>query len=82
MPHFDYSPDAYLQQFQAKKIRLQDLLSEFNALNPKFLLLPSNTTACAEFRLWREGNQRHYAMFAPGDNRTLFLLKTFRLRAS
>ncbi len=34
MPHSDYSPDAYLQQLQAKKLRLQDLLSEFNAPEP------------------------------------------------
>ncbi len=71
MPHFDYSPDAYLQQFQAKKIRLQDLLSEFNAPEPEvFASAEQHYRLRAEFRLWREGNQRHYAMFAPGDNRT------------
>lgn len=78
MPHFDYSPDAYLQQFQAKKIRLQDLLSEFNAPEPEvFASAEQHYRLRAEFRLWREGNQRHYAMFAPGDNRTPIFVEDF-----
>jgi tRNA (uracil-5-)-methyltransferase len=31
----------------------------------------------AEFRLWREDGQRHYAMFAPGDKHTPILIDDF-----
>jgi tRNA (uracil-5-)-methyltransferase len=31
----------------------------------------------AEFRLWREAGQRHYAMFAQGDKRTPILIEDF-----
>ncbi|HAB92447.1 MAG: tRNA (uridine(54)-C5)-methyltransferase TrmA [Thiopseudomonas sp.] len=78
MPHSDYSPDAYLQQLQAKKLRLQDLLSEFNAPEPQvFASAEQHYRLRAEFRLWREGDQRFYAMFAPGDNRTPIFVENF-----
>ncbi|MDY0208293.1 MAG: tRNA (uridine(54)-C5)-methyltransferase TrmA [Pseudomonas sp.] len=78
MPHSDYSPDAYLQQLQAKKLRLQDLLSEFNAPEPQvFASAEQHYRLRAEFRLWREGDQRFYAMFAPGDNRTPIFVEDF-----
>lgn len=78
MPHSDYSPDAYLQQLQAKKLRLQDLLSAFNAPEPQvFASAEQHYRLRAEFRLWREGDQRFYAMFAPGDNRTPIFVENF-----
>jgi len=78
MPHSDYSPDAYLQQLRAKKLRLQDLLSEFNAPEPQvFASAEQHYRLRAEFRLWREGDQRFYAMFAPGDNRTPIFVENF-----
>lgn len=78
MPHSDYSPDAYLQQLQAKKLRLQDLLIEFNAPEPQvFASAEQHYRLRAEFRLWREGDQRFYAMFAPGDNRTPIFVENF-----
>ena len=78
MPHSDYSPDAYLQQLQAKKLRLQDLLSEFNAPEPQvFSSAEQHYRLRAEFRLWREGDRRFYAMFAPGDNRTPIFVENF-----
>ncbi len=78
MPHSDYSPDAYLQQLQAKKLRLQDLLSEFNAPEPQvFASAEQHNRLRAEFRLWWEGDQRFYAMFALGDNRTPIFVENF-----
>ena len=78
MPHSDYSPDAYLQQLQTKKLRLQALLSEFNAPEPQvFASAEQHYRLRAEFRLWREGDQRFYAMFAPGDNRTPIFVENF-----
>ncbi len=78
MPHTDYSPDAYLQQLHAKQIRLQNLLSDFNAPAPQvFTSTEQHYRLRAEFRLWREEGQRHYAMFAPGDNRTPIFVENF-----
>lgn len=78
MPHSDFSPDAYLQQLQTKKLRLQALLSEFNAPELQvFASAEQHYRLRAEFRLWREGDQRFYAMFAPGDNRTPIFVEDF-----
>ncbi len=78
MPNTDYSADAYAQQLQAKHARLQSLLSEFNAPEPQvFASAPQHFRLRTEFRLWREGEQRFYAMFAPGDNRTPIFVKQF-----
>jgi tRNA (uracil-5-)-methyltransferase len=78
MPHTDYSPNAYAKQLHAKQARLQSLLSEFAAPEPQvFASAQQHYRLRAEFRLWREGGQRHYAMFAPGDNRTPIFVEDF-----
>lgn len=78
MPHTDFSQEAYLQQLHTKQARLQNLLSEFNAPPAQvFASAPQNYRLRAEFRLWREEGQRHYAMFAPGDNRTPIFVEDF-----
>ena len=78
MPHSDFSPAAYLQQLNAKQARLHNLLAEFNAPEPQvFASTEQHYRLRAEFRLWREGGQRHYAMFAPGDNRTPIFVEDF-----
>lgn len=78
MPKTDYSPAAYLQQLQVKQARLENLLSEFNAPQPQvFASAEQHYRLRAEFRLWREGGKRFYAMFAPGDNRTPIFVNDF-----
>ena len=78
MPHTDFSADAYALQLQAKQARLQNLLSEFDAPAPQvFASAAQHYRLRAEFRLWREEGQRHYAMFAPGDNRTPIFVEDF-----
>lgn len=78
MPQTDYSPAAYAQQLQSKQSRLHDLLSEFNAPEPQvFASAAQHYRLRAEFRLWREDGLRHYAMFAPGDNRTPIFVEDF-----
>lgn len=78
MPHSDYSPAAYVQQLQVKHARLQSLLSEFNSPEPQvFASAEQHFRLRAEFRLWREGDQRHYAMMAPGDKRTPIFVEDF-----
>ena len=78
MPHTDYSPNAYAKQLHAKQARLHRLLSEFAAPEPQvFASAQQHYRLRAEFRLWREGGQRHYAMFTPGDNRTPIFVEDF-----
>ncbi len=78
MLNTDYSPAAYAQQLQTKQSRLHNLLSEFNAPEPQvFASSEQHYRLRAEFRLWREGDKRFYALFAPGDNRTPIFINTF-----
>ena len=83
MPKTDYSPAAYAEQLQVKHSRLEDLLSEFNAPAAQvFASAPQHFRLRAEFRLWREGEQRFYAMFAPGDNRTPIFVDDFPIASA
>lgn len=72
------NPAQYGEQLQAKVARLEALLAPFDAPAPQVFESPrEHYRLRAEFRLWREGGQRHYAMFAPGDNRTPILIEQF-----
>ena len=83
MPHTDFSAEAYAQQLHAKQSRLQNLLSEFAAPEPQvFASAAQHYRLRAEFRLWREEGQRHYAMFAPGDNRTPIFVEDFPIASA
>ncbi|WP_028238710.1 tRNA (uridine(54)-C5)-methyltransferase TrmA [Stutzerimonas azotifigens] len=75
-PHFD--PSTYDAQLAEKTARLVELLAPFAAPEPEvFASPPEHYRLRAEFRLWREGDQRHYAMFEPGDKHTPILLEDF-----
>ncbi len=83
MPNSDYSPAAYLEQLHAKQARLESLLHEFNAPAPQvFASAEQNFRLRAEFRLWREEGQRHYAMMTPGDKRTPILIERFPIAST
>lgn len=75
-PAFD--PAAYDAQLAEKKARLVELLAPLAAPEPEVFDSPrEHYRMRAEFRLWREDGQRHYAMFAPGDKHTPILLDDF-----
>ena len=75
-PAFD--PATYDAQLAEKKARLVELLAPFGAPEPAVFDSPrEHYRMRAEFRLWREDGQRHYAMFAPGDKHTPILLDDF-----
>ncbi|MEH6365682.1 MAG: tRNA (uridine(54)-C5)-methyltransferase TrmA [Pseudomonas marincola] len=75
-PQFD--PAVYATQLEEKKQRLIDLLAPFGAPEPQvFDSAREHYRLRAEFRLWREGEDRHYAMFAQGDKHTPILLEDF-----
>ena len=67
---------AYLSQLQQKQQRLQQLLAPFSAPEIQVFASPfEHFRLRAEFRIWREDDQRHYAMFAPGTKNDVILLE-------
>lgn len=75
-PSFD--PRDYAEQLGAKKARLIQLLQPFEAPAPEvFESALQHYRLRAEFRLWRDGEQRHYAMFEQGDKHRPILLEDF-----
>ncbi|TWH71360.1 tRNA (uracil-5-)-methyltransferase [Azomonas agilis] len=78
MSYSAFDPSTYSTQLAEKQQRLRELLAPFNAPEPEVFESPRlNYRLRAEFRLWREGEDRHYAMFAPGDKHTPILLEDF-----
>ncbi|BAP41763.1 tRNA (uridine(54)-C5)-methyltransferase TrmA [Pseudomonas sp. 21LCFQ02] len=70
-----FDPASYELQLAEKAARLQTLLAPFDAPAAQVFDSPrEHYRLRAEFRLWLEGQQRHYAMFAPGDKHTPILL--------
>ena len=67
---------AYAAQLADKQARLRELLAPFAAPAPQVFASPAEHYRLrAEFRIWREGGQMHYAMFEAGNNRTPILLE-------
>ncbi|MBD9631945.1 tRNA (uridine(54)-C5)-methyltransferase TrmA [Pseudomonas sp. PDM19] len=75
-PRFD--PSQYDSQLAKKAARLRELLAPFAAPEPEVFDSPrEHYRLRAEFRLWREGEARHYAMFEQGDKHTPILIEEF-----
>lgn len=73
-----FEPADYATQLMAKKNRLIELLAPFDAPEPEVFDSPlANYRLRAEFRLWREEGERHYAMFEQGDKHTPILIENF-----
>lgn len=73
-----FDPSSYTQQLDEKVARLRALLQPFDAPEPSVFDSPrEHYRLRAEFRLWREEGQRHYAMFAPGEKHTPILIDSF-----
>lgn len=71
-------PSRYAGQLAEKQARLTALLAPFAAPSPEVFDSPTeHYRQRAEFRIWREAGQCHYAMFAPGGKRTPILLERF-----
>ncbi len=64
-------PEQYEAQLAAKEARLTELLLPFDAPRIEtFASPPAHYRMRAEFRIWHDGDDLHYVMFEPGDNRT------------
>ena len=73
-----HDPTQYADQLAEKKARLQTLLAPFDAPEPEVFDSPGEHYRLrAEFRLWREGEERHYAMFEAGDKSRVNLIDDF-----
>lgn len=73
-----FDPSSYATQLDAKVARLRELLAPFGAPEPAVFDSPrEHYRLRAEFRLWREGEGRHYAMFEQGDKHTPILIEEF-----
>ena len=73
-----FDSQAYAVQLEEKVTRLRDLLAPFGAPEPAVFDSPlKNFRLRAEFRLWREAGERHYAMFSQEDKRTPILIEEF-----
>ncbi|MBD8826422.1 tRNA (uridine(54)-C5)-methyltransferase TrmA [Pseudomonas sp. CFBP 13602] len=71
-------PSSYTQQLDDKVARMRALLAPFDAPEPAVFDSPrEHYRLRAEFRLWREDGQRHYAMFAPGEKHVPILIDSF-----
>ena len=78
MSALPFDSATYTLELEAKAQRLRDLLAPFDAPEPQVFDSPlKHFRLRAEFRLWREGGQRHYAMFAQDDKRTPILIEDF-----
>ena len=78
-----FDPSSYSEQLAAKVERLRQLLAPFDAPEPAVFDSPrEHYRLRAEFRLWRENEQRHYAMFAPGDKHTPILIDDFPIASA
>ncbi len=73
-----FDSTTYTAQLNDKVARLRDLLAPFDAPEPQVFDSPlQHFRLRAEFRLWREAGERHYAMFAQDDKRTPILIEQF-----
>ncbi|CAM5269664.1 tRNA/tmRNA (uracil-C(5))-methyltransferase OS=Stutzerimonas stutzeri OX=316 GN=trmA PE=3 SV=1 [Stutzerimonas stutzeri] len=78
MTQLRFDPACYDSQLADKAARLQALLAPFAAPAAQVFDSPrEHYRLRAEFRLWREDGQRHYAMFEPGDKHKAILIDEF-----
>ncbi|MEO4045626.1 tRNA (uridine(54)-C5)-methyltransferase TrmA [Pseudomonas sp. CAU 1711] len=74
---------AYAAQLDEKAARLRELLAPFAAPEPQVFDSPrEHYRLRAEFRLWREQEERHYAMFEAGDKYTPILIEQFPIASA
>ncbi|CAD5199416.1 tRNA (uridine(54)-C5)-methyltransferase TrmA [Pseudomonas sp. FEN] len=73
-----FDSNIYTAQLEDKVALLRDLLAPFDAPEPRVFDSPlRHFRLRAEFRLWRQAGERHYAMFAQDDKRTPLLIEDF-----
>ncbi|SDS69611.1 tRNA (uracil-5-)-methyltransferase [Halopseudomonas litoralis] len=71
-----FDPTGYERQLEEKRQQLTALLQPFAAPAPEVFTSPlEHFRLRAEFRLWYEQGQPHYAMFEPGNNRQPILIE-------
>lgn len=72
------TPNTYQQQLTHKQQRLANLLAPYNAPSIEIFESPTEYYRMrTEFRLWRDNQQLHYAMFKVGEKHQPILLDSF-----
>ena len=83
MSRSQFDPANYAAQLAEKQQRLIELLAPFDAPAPEVFESPrEHYRLRAEFRLWREGEDRHYAMFEAGDKHTPIFFEEFPIASA
>ncbi|MFN3581688.1 MAG: tRNA (uridine(54)-C5)-methyltransferase TrmA [Pseudomonas sp.] len=71
-----FTPESYDEQLAHKRQQLVDLLAPFQAPAPEVFSSPrEHFRLRAEFRLWYQDGEAHYAMFEPGEKYKAVLIK-------
>ncbi|MDQ7989341.1 MAG: tRNA (uridine(54)-C5)-methyltransferase TrmA [Candidatus Dactylopiibacterium sp.] len=80
MLHPSHDPAAYEAQLAAKLARFREDFARYDLPEPAvFRSAPLHYRQRAEFRIWHEGDDLHYAMFDPATPRQPVLMDTFEV---
>ncbi|WP_323844470.1 tRNA (uridine(54)-C5)-methyltransferase TrmA [Microbulbifer magnicolonia] len=70
--------DDYTEQLQQKAARLRQAFSEYTSLEPElFPSPPIHYRLRAEFKVWHEKGEAHYAMYRQGEYKQPFIIDEF-----
>lgn len=73
-------PENYSEQLAAKQEHIRSLYSQFQPPELEvFESAPEHFRMRAEFKLWHEKNQAHYAMYQPGQSKKPFIIDEFAI---
>lgn len=73
-----FSTEAYAEQLQQKIQQVQTLFAQFDL--PELEVFDSPATGFrmrAEFKIWHEGSQAHYAMYRQGEYKKPYIVEEF-----
>lgn len=71
-------PENYTQQLERKAQTMRILFNQFQLPPLEIFESPAiNFRMRAEFKIWHESNQAHYAMYEPGAYKKPFIIDTF-----
>ena len=74
----EFTEEAYARQLDAKRVRLEAMMAEFSAPDPRVHASPpTHYRLRAEFRFWRDGDDGFYAMFDRADPRRVLRIEQF-----
>jgi tRNA (uracil-5-)-methyltransferase len=83
MPLQNFDPAGYPASLAAKRLRVEQVFSQFSAPPPAVFASPTQAYRMrAEFRIWHEGTETFYAMFRPGEPKTPIPISEFPIAST